>query len=45
MAAINAVINPRSPLLEKTQVLSTKGDKNLAVFEYFLPLIQGQKSP
>jgi uncharacterized protein (DUF4213/DUF364 family) len=43
MAAINAVINPRSPLLEKAEVLPTKGDQNLAVFEYFLPLIQGQK--
>jgi len=43
MAAINSVINPRSPLLEKAQILPSKGDKNLAVFEYFLPLIQGQK--
>jgi uncharacterized protein (DUF4213/DUF364 family) len=43
MAAINSVINTRSPLLEKAEILPIKGDKNLAVFEYFLPLIQGKK--
>ena len=43
MAAINSVINPRSPLLEKAQILPTKGDKNLAVFEYFLPMLKGKK--
>ena len=43
MAVINSVINPRSPLLEKAQVVSSKGDKNLAIFEYFLPKLKGKK--
>ena len=43
MAAINAVINATSPLIEAAQPLSPKGPANLAVFEHFLPLIQGQR--
>lgn len=43
IAAINSVINTQSPLLEQAQPLPSKGQKNLAVFEYFLPMIQGQK--
>lgn len=43
MAAINSVINPRSPLLEKAQIVSSKGDKNLAILEYFLPTLKGKK--
>jgi uncharacterized protein (DUF4213/DUF364 family) len=43
MAAINAVINTQSPLLEKAKPLPSKGNNNLAVFEYFLPMIRGQK--
>jgi len=43
MAAINSVINHQSPLVEKAQILASKKDQNLAVFEYFLPMIRGQK--
>lgn len=43
MAAINAVINTQSPLLEKSQVLSSEGNQNLAVFAHFLPMLQGKK--
>jgi uncharacterized protein len=43
MAAINSVINPKSPLLAESQPLSFKGSANLAVFEHFLPLIQGKR--
>ncbi len=43
MAAINAAINSTSPLPAKGQPISLQGSSNLAVFEYFLPLIRGQK--
>jgi hypothetical protein len=43
MAAINAVINTISPLLAKAQPLVTQGAANLAIFEYFLPQLQGQQ--
>ncbi|PAX45697.1 DUF364 domain-containing protein [Brunnivagina elsteri] len=43
MAAINAVINPSSPLLASAQPIYPKGSANLAVFEHFLPLIRGKK--
>ena len=43
MAAINAIINTQSPLLEKAQPLSPKSNHNLAVFEHFLPKIKGKK--
>ena len=43
MAAINAAINPFSPLIEKAEPLSPKGSANLAVFDYFLPKIRGKK--
>lgn len=43
MAAINAAINPSSPLVWKAKPLSPKGSANLAVFEHFLPLIRGKR--
>lgn len=43
MAAINSIINTNSPLLKQAKPLSWIGNRNLAVFEHFLPLIQGQK--
>ncbi len=43
MAAINAVINPSSPLLASSQPLDPKSSANLAVFEHFLPLIRGKR--
>jgi uncharacterized protein len=43
MAAINAVINPSSPLLASSQPLYPQGSANLAVFEHFLPLIRGKR--
>ncbi|OLP15883.1 hypothetical protein BST81_23970 [Leptolyngbya sp. 'hensonii'] len=43
MAAINAVINAASPLIQMAQPLSPTGPANLAVFEHFLPLIRGQR--
>ncbi|MBW4512781.1 MAG: DUF364 domain-containing protein [Scytonematopsis contorta HA4267-MV1] len=43
MAAINSVINPKSPLLPESQPLLPKGSANLAVFEHFLPLIRGKR--
>ncbi|AKG23134.1 DUF364 domain-containing protein [Calothrix sp. 336/3] len=43
MAAINAVINPSSPLLAQAEPLTPKLSGNLAVFEHFLPLIRGQR--
>jgi uncharacterized protein (DUF4213/DUF364 family) len=43
MAAINAIINTSSPLLETAQPLSPKGAANLAVFEHFLPQIRGKR--
>ena len=43
MAAINAVVNAASPLMEKAQPVSPKGSANLAVFEHFLPLIRNQR--
>ncbi|WP_254174675.1 DUF364 domain-containing protein [Planktothrix pseudagardhii] len=43
MAVINSVINPTSPLLPQAQRLSSHGSANLAVFEHFLPLIQGKR--
>jgi uncharacterized protein (DUF4213/DUF364 family) len=43
MAAINAAINPQSPLLTNSQPLpSTTGLGNLAVFEHFLPQLRGK---
>lgn len=44
MAAINAAINGRSPLLERGQPISTEGTTaNLAVFQHFLPQIRGKR--
>jgi len=45
MAALNAVINqPNNPLLTQAQAISVPtGLGNLAVFEHFLPQLQGQK--
>ncbi|MCP6760227.1 MAG: DUF364 domain-containing protein [Fischerella sp. CENA71] len=43
MAAINAIINPSSPLVSEAKPLSAKGSANLAVFEHFLPLIRGKR--
>ncbi|MBF2062917.1 MAG: DUF364 domain-containing protein [Calothrix sp. C42_A2020_038] len=43
MAAINAVINSKSPLLCLSQPLDSKNYPNLAVFEHFLPLIRGKR--
>ncbi|MCU0569984.1 MAG: DUF364 domain-containing protein [Oculatellaceae cyanobacterium Prado106] len=43
MAAINSVINSASLLLSQAEPLSPQGSANLAVFEHFLPLIQGQR--
>jgi len=43
MAAINAVINSASPLIEKAEPLSANALANLAVFEHFLPLITGKR--
>jgi len=43
MAAINAAINATSPLVAQAQPLVPTGPGNLAVFEHFLPQIQGQR--
>ncbi|MDY7004075.1 MAG: DUF364 domain-containing protein [Cyanobacteriota bacterium] len=43
MAAINAEINGRSLLPVQGESLSPYGPGNLAVFEYFLPMIRGKK--
>jgi uncharacterized protein (DUF4213/DUF364 family) len=43
MAAINAVINSKSPLLDSSVPLSPHSSANLAVFEHFLPLIRGKR--
>lgn len=43
MAAINAEINSRSPLPTQAEPLSPYGPGNLAVFEYFLPMIRGKR--
>ncbi|NEQ39039.1 MAG: DUF364 domain-containing protein, partial [Okeania sp. SIO3I5] len=43
MAAINAEINSRSTLPTQAEPLSPYGPGNLAVFEYFLPMIRGKK--
>ena len=43
MAVINAAINTTSDLPAKAEPISLPGSSNLAVFEYFLPLIRGQK--
>lgn len=43
MAAINAVINSKSPLLSSSVPLSPSSSPNLAVFEHFLPLIRGKR--
>ncbi|NEQ77685.1 MAG: DUF364 domain-containing protein [Okeania sp. SIO2C9] len=43
MAAINAEINGRSQLPAQGESLSPYGPGNLAVFEYFLPMIRGKK--
>jgi uncharacterized protein len=43
MAAINAAINSRSSLIDQAEPLASKKSGNLAVFEYFLPLIRGKK--
>lgn len=44
MAVINSVINRTSPLLDQSQAIVMQGPANLAVFEYFLPLIRGQRA-
>lgn len=43
MAAINAVINSKSPLLSSSVPLSPHSSANLAVFEHFLPQIRGKR--
>lgn len=43
MAAINAEINSRSPLPTQAEALSPYGPGNLAVFEYFLPMIRRKR--
>ncbi|NEP06839.1 MAG: DUF364 domain-containing protein [Okeania sp. SIO2G4] len=43
MAAINAEINGQSRLPTQAEPLSPYGPGNLAVFEYFLPMIRGKK--
>jgi uncharacterized protein (DUF4213/DUF364 family) len=43
MAAINSVINTRSPLIAQAIPIISIKSPNLAVFEYFLPQIQGKK--
>lgn len=43
MAAINAVINSTSLLINKAEPLLPKNSANLAVFEHFLPLIRGKQ--
>ncbi|MCD8485385.1 MAG: DUF364 domain-containing protein [Desertifilum sp.] len=43
MAAINAAINSTSSLVQQAQPLSSQSSANLAVFEHFLPLIQGKR--
>ena len=44
MAAINAAINARSPLLQRGQPISMEGTSaNLAVFQHFLPQIRGKR--
>ena len=43
MAAINAVINSNSPLLEQAIALPLATSANLSVFEHFLPQLQGKQ--
>lgn len=43
MAAINAAINATSALPAVAQPLASQGSANLAVFEHFLPFMQGQR--
>lgn len=43
MAAINAVINPNSPLPGKAHPLAPTESANLAVFEHFLPQLRGKR--
>ncbi|NEO97365.1 MAG: DUF364 domain-containing protein [Symploca sp. SIO2E9] len=43
MAAINSIVNSRSPLPGKATPISPSGTANLAVFEYFLPQIRNKK--
>lgn len=43
MAAINAIINHNSPLLQKAIALPVATSANLSVFEYFLPQLQGKQ--
>jgi uncharacterized protein len=43
MAAINAIINSKSPLLSSSIPLPPSSSANLAVFEHFLPLIRGKR--
>lgn len=43
LAAINSIINSNSPLVAQAQPLSPQGSANLAVFEHFLPLIEGKR--
>ncbi|MDJ0731212.1 MAG: DUF364 domain-containing protein [Crocosphaera sp.] len=43
MAAINAVINLNSPLLEQAIALPLATSANLSVFEYFLPQLPGKQ--
>jgi uncharacterized protein (DUF4213/DUF364 family) len=44
MAAINSVINPQSPLLERAEAMEMgRVPGNLTVFEHFLPMLKGKK--
>ena len=43
MAAINAVINTHSPLLQQAIALPRATSANLSVFEHFLPQLQGKR--
>ncbi|MGK7915406.1 MAG: DUF364 domain-containing protein [Prochloraceae cyanobacterium] len=43
MAAINSVVNARSPLPDQAKPISRSEAANLAVFEYFLPQIRHKK--
>ncbi len=43
MAAVNAAINSKSPLIAQATPIITSKYPNLAVFEHFLPQIRGKK--
>lgn len=43
MAAINAEVNARSPLIAQSQPVSMGETANLAIFEHFLPQIRGKR--